>query len=257
MRRSKAYADSIVLKRYHLGIIRRSSLGLFHGASCFEAYAGSCREPHLVHNVHTSPEDRIDAQRFDMKCLRQRDSAEPLRVIYSGRMAEAKAPLDWVRAVGHARDLGATLNARWLGDGDLYHPTQQLVKDLGLEAVVDLAGYVSDRSVVLNALRDADVMAFCHITPESPRCLLEALISGTPLVGYSGAYAQDLVSGHGGGSLVPVRDWRALGVLLYELSHQRDRLTGLARGAYESGEEFSDEAVFAHRSGLVRRFAGQ
>jgi len=69
---------------------------------------------------------------------------------------------------------------------------------LGLREVVDFPGFLSDRSELLEKLRLAHMMLFTHVTPESPRCLLEALICGTPIVGYANGFAKDLTAGRGG-----------------------------------------------------------
>lgn len=70
---------------------------------------------------------------------------------------------------------------------------RDLIKSINLDGVINFHGFVSDRTQILDFLRDIDVFVFCHTTPESPRCLIEPIISGTPLVGYSITYAQDLV----------------------------------------------------------------
>ena len=49
------------------------------------------------------------------------------------------------------------------------------------------------------------VLVFCHTTPESPRNLVEALISGCPIVGYHSDFAAELV-GDGGGAFVTTGD---------------------------------------------------
>ena len=42
---------------------------------------------------------------------------------------------------------------------------------------VALPGFIRDRSAILKVLREAQVFVFCHKTPESPRNLIEALVS--------------------------------------------------------------------------------
>ena len=51
---------------------------------------------------------------------------------------------------------------------------------------------------------------FCHKTPESPRNLIEALVSGAPIVGYDSPFPRDLIAAHGGGVLTPLNDVNAL-----------------------------------------------
>jgi colanic acid/amylovoran biosynthesis glycosyltransferase len=109
-----------------------------------------------------------------------------------------------------------------------------------------------DRAAVLNALRQAHLFVFCHKTPESPRNLIEALVSGTPLVGYNSAFPQDLISENGGGQLSAKDDVNALVASVLRLAADRRHLADLIQRAAMDGAAFSDVAVFKHRSDLIR-----
>ena len=101
-------------------------------------------------------------------------------------------------------------------------------------------------------MRDAHVFLFCHKTPESPRCLIEALVSGTPIVGYASAYARDLVAGDGGGDFVDVSDVRGLADRLIALNGNRQILADLIADAAKSGLRFDEQTVYRYRAGLLR-----
>jgi hypothetical protein len=58
---------------------------------------------------------------------------------------------------------------------------------------------------LLAELRRAHVFVFTHVTPESPRCLLEALVSGSPIVGYKSAFAEEVTTGRGGREREPLQ----------------------------------------------------
>jgi glycosyltransferase involved in cell wall biosynthesis len=95
-------------------------------------------------------------------------------------------------------------------------------------------------------------MLFTHITPESPRCLIEALISGAPIIGYQSDYAEDLIKDMGGGEFVPIGQWERLGDLLVTLSSDRHQLARLIQQAGENGKRFNSEVVFRERSELIK-----
>jgi glycosyltransferase involved in cell wall biosynthesis len=120
---------------------------------------------------------------------------------------------------------------------------------------VEYPGFVADRTVLLQRLREADVLLFTHITPESPRILLETLVTGTPMAGYRNAFAEDLLQGFGGGDLVPLHDTAALGALLARLANDREQVAGMIEAAARNGRRFTDEAVFTERAELIREFA--
>jgi glycosyltransferase involved in cell wall biosynthesis len=238
--------------RLERAVIRRATLGLFHGRETFETYAPFCREPHIVHDILLSKQDHIPAAALAQKIGDLRDG--PLRIVYTGRADEMKGPLDWLEVLETAQAEGMDFTATWLGEGEMRAAMQERVKTAGLAEKVTLPGFVSDRPKVLDALREAHVFLFCHKTPESPRCLIEALFSGCPILGYDGAYARDLIAENGGGILVPPGDTAGLAAALKRVNADRGALSGLVKAANADGSGFDDESVFRHRSELIKTY---
>ena len=250
----KKRIEADLMDRYHRFVISHCAAGLWHGQECYAAYSPWCKNNHIVHDVHTKPSDAISAHEMDVK-LQEVCNANELRIAYAGRMAEMKAPLEWVKAIGRARDKGVAVRATWYGDGELRSRVEAEINTLKLNGLVNLAGFVSDRTVLLDGLRKSHLILFTHITPESPRCLLEALICGTAIVGYDNAFAQDLTVGRGGGSYVPMHDWQALGDRIAELSANRSQLRQLLSQAAANGKRFNDQDLFRERSEIVKHMA--
>ena len=250
--RNRAYA-AITQRQTHQAI-RACALGLFHGQTVYDAYAPLCRQPALVHDVHVHPEDAISDGDLAAK-LAELPSRSTLRVGYVGRVHPMKAPLQWIDAMAEAIAAldGERIQATWLGDGPLLEDARARVLELGLERSIRFVGFVSGRAEVLSFLRHQDVFAFCHITPESPRCLIEALLSAAPLVGYESSYAHELVGSRGGAALSPIGDARALARNLVKLASDRQALKHLALCAATARAIYNDEAVFLHRSSLIKR----
>lgn len=230
--------------------IRHAALGLFHGASCYAEYAPWCPNSYVVHDVHAKVSDAITSDQLNEKC-RQIAAGRPLRITYVGRADEMKGPLEWLDVLDLAKKQGLSFTARWLGDGPLLGEMRRRVTERGLDHMVCLPGFVADRAEILAGLRESHVFLFCHKTPESPRNLVEALVSGCPIVGYRSDFAEELAEG-GGGEFVPVGDRQALAERLCRLAADRSELVALARGAAESGKRFNDVAVFQHRSNLIK-----
>jgi glycosyltransferase involved in cell wall biosynthesis len=253
--RIRGWIYRTLTKRVTDRAVRGCSLGLFHGKTVYDAYAPLCKEPALVHDVHVHPCDAIsDAElRVRMVSLASRS---PLRIGYVGRAHSMKAPMQWIDAVARAvRVLGrGRIEASWLGDGPMLDDARARVRELGMESSIRFEGFVSDRPTVLRFLRGLDMFLFTHITPESPRCLIEALISGLPLIGYDSSYARELVSLHGGGQFSPIGDSAAVAENLIRLANSPEEVTRLTNEAANARTIYNDEAVFAHRSELIKRF---
>ena len=236
------------LERY---VVRRAALGLFHGQETFDAYAPYCANSHVVHDIHIRKEDHIPEDRLTQKIAAATEG--PLRLVYVGRADPMKGPDDWLSVVETAVTQGADIQATWLGEGSELGAMRERVNAGPLKGRVELPGFLRDRAAILEALRDAHAMLFCHKTPESPRCLIEALTSGTPIVGYDSAFPRELIALHGGGRLTPRDDVAALAKVVVDLATDRNQLAVLIDRAARDGAQFDDETVFRHRSELIRQ----
>jgi hypothetical protein len=254
LRRVKIALEAPAMKRYHRYVIERCSLGLWHGDDCYRAYSPWCRQSHLIHDIHTKQTDLIGAVALAGKVEEVRSGAT-LKLCYAGRLDPMKAPLEWLAAIATARDRGAKLQATWYGEGTMLAEALAERSRLGLDDVVEFGGFVADRATMLAHLRAAHALVFTHVTPESPRILLESLVSGTPIVGYDNAYAVNLLEATGGGARVKLHDTEALGALIASLAEDRERLAAITLDAATTGSHFTDAAVFSERSELLKQFA--
>ena len=231
--------------------IRLATLGLFHGKNTFDAFQHLNRNPQLVHDIHIKASDAISADKLSAKIAAAKTGS--LKIIYAGRVHPDKGPMEWVKAIGIALSSGVKLEAKWYGDGPTRDEAIAFVDSLGIADCVEFPGSISDRNTLLTTLRGAHLMLFCHLTPESPRCLIEALAAGTPIVGYESAYARDLLAKNGGGVLTDLRP-EALAAEIIALAADRGRLATLIGLAAKDGALLNDEKVFAHRSELMKAF---
>jgi colanic acid/amylovoran biosynthesis glycosyltransferase len=230
--------------------ISHASLGLFHGATCYSEYAPWCRMSYVVHDVHAKPADAITSDQLEDKCSRIA-AGEQLTILYVGRADKMKSPFDWLAALSCLRERGLSFRATWLGDGPMLADMRKEVVRLDLEDVVSLPGFVDNREELLSQIRKAHIFMFCHKTPESPRNLVEALISGCPIVGYHSEFAADLAA-DGGGEFVALNDTKSLADAVCRLDANRSELVALTRKAAMSGRKFNDVSVFQHRSELIK-----
>ncbi|NEU75023.1 glycosyltransferase [Hassallia byssoidea VB512170] len=243
----------LFLKPYQQYLVSRSHLGLFQGQDCYSAYSPFCKNPHCVYDIHTKKSDLIDASSLERK-INSLLQGEPLLICYAGRAAEMKGPLDWLRVVHRLVQVGVNIQATWLGDGPLLLEMKSLADKLGIAEQVHFAGFVDDQNKLLETMKKHHIFLFCHKTPESPRCLVESLVCGCPIVGYSSLYPEGLVSEYGGGAFVPMNDWQKLAYLMVQLNLDRAKLSDLISQAALSGQQFDEQVVFTHRSDLIKQY---
>jgi colanic acid/amylovoran biosynthesis glycosyltransferase len=242
------------LKYLSIRDVSRCTLGLFHGKTVFDAYAKLCTTARVVHDVHLGVADIIPAPRLDARLSRR---SEHIHIVYVGRVHEMKGPWLWLdvvqKVIEEFRGV-QEVSAEWIGDGPLLNDLRSAVNERGLVGSVCFPGAEMDREKLLGRVRDSDLFVFCHLTPESPRCLIEALMSGLPILGFESAYASDLLGGRSGGTLVPLSDKAALVRAVADCIEQPAILRNMALTARAVGTSFSDAAVFRHRSDLIKEF---
>ena len=241
------------MRSYHHHLVRSSSLGLFHGRDCYDAYASYSSNPHLAHDIHLKKNDQINAGELCNK-ISLLSSELALKICYAGRMEDMKGPLEWIEVVNRLKQLHVPVEATWFGDGPLIEDFKDSIRKKGLTDVISIPGFCSDREILMNNIKSSHIFLFCHKTPESPRCLIESLMCGTPIVGFGSAYSEDLLKNHPGGLLSPLGDIDSLVQDIRDLHLNRAGLADLFNTAAKAGAEFSDEAVFAHRSDLIKEF---
>ncbi len=247
------HVDATLVKHYHHYLIGKSKLGLFHGRDCYDAYAPVCSNPHVVHNIHLKRKDAIPLHQLESKAAEIR-SGSRLKLGYVGRADASKGAWDWLGVVENLVAQGVDVDAAWLGDGPMLKELRAKVESLGLADRIRFPGFISDRDEVMEFLRDRHILLFCHKVPESPRVLIEALVCGTPIVGYDSPYPRDLISEHTWGKLSPQHDVPALTESLVQLNRDRDALAAMVRSTTTAADMFNDEAVFRHRSDLIKKY---
>jgi len=241
--RAYATATASLMGPYERMIIRKADLGLFHGADCYGAYSKHCKSSHLVHDIHIDIDKHISEADLQHR-LNTRSG--PLRIAYVGKAEPEKGTIDWVQAIASA-SRETEIEATWFGLGSDLPEAQQLSS--ALDAPIRFAGRVP-HSELIDSLKTFDAFVFCHKTLESPRCLIEALACGLPIVGYRSQYPSDLLKDHDGGLLVEKHDPDSLASVIVSLS-SIGKLRALSVEARLAAADLTDERVFAHRSRLI------
>jgi colanic acid/amylovoran biosynthesis glycosyltransferase len=234
-----------LMQHYERYLIRRCSIGLFHGMDCYEAYSRYCTNSHLVHDIHLDYDDLITERELEARLMRR----GPIRFVYAGRVHKDKGVFDWIESLSLAASASIDFTAVWFGDGPELTTARDLIDALGLTDRIRFPGPIENHSQLIEEMKRFDAFVFCHKTLESPRCLIEALICGLPLIGYDAAFPRDLIREHNGGLLTPINEPEEVARSISLFSKDQDRLAYSAR---MDGSAFDASSVFRHRSELMR-----
>ena len=145
---------------------------------------------------------------------------------YVGRLDAGKDLETLLRAM--AGDRHPHWHAVLVGAGDHGGRLRALVAELGVADRVTFTGYREDRMAFL---RGFDVFVLPSRSEGIPRCLMEAMAAGIPIVASDIPGCRNLVDGSSTGLLFPVGDERALRERIVELSASPERRASIVDGA--------------------------
>ncbi len=147
--------------------------------------------------------------------------SSPLVLVVS-RLVPIKNVALFVDAMAVVRRDHPDVRAVIVGDGPLDAALRQRAAALGLERVVQFAGYIAQRDLP-PWYRAADVFVLPSDFDNSPNVVLEAMASALPIVATDVGGVSEFVEAPAGGVLVPKGDAGQLGRRIAELLADPDR----------------------------------
>jgi len=166
------------------------------------------RYGNLINPIHfLEPDQRITNQvPFDFK-----DNNKPF-LIYIGRLEKVKRPDDVLKILSEVKKHKFDIDAVLVGDGTMKSELKQLAKDLEIEKNVWFVGN-KDQTWIGQILPQACIV----ISPHTGRALVEAALSGTPVVAYDIDWQAELIRTGKTGILVKYGDWKSMALEVIKL----------------------------------------
>jgi glycosyltransferase involved in cell wall biosynthesis len=130
--------------------------------------------------------------------------ADSIRIVSIGRLERQKDPLLALQGVAELKRRGLDVQATFIGGGALAPELERESTRMGLSDAVSFVG-TKDRNHVAAALQSADVLLLTSHYEGSPRILIEALATGTPVAATVEADPDQLVVQGVTGSLARAR----------------------------------------------------
>lgn len=253
LKKFKKTLHSAIMRFWNNRAIAKAYAALCNGKTCYDYYKTINQNSFKIYDIHIGSKDLAD-QTLLLRKKEQAKKRQMLYICYTGRMDPMKAPLDWLNAIAYARNFGAVnIQATWFGDGPLREEVLKTIQKLNLQEIVKTPGYEPNRQSIMTALEQADIFLMTHISDESPRCIIEAIMKGTPVFGYTSAYALDILGKELEPGLCSLGNWEALGEEIISIYHHRNRLVERIDFTAKRGKLFTDEAVFQERACIIKK----
>lgn len=158
-------------------------------------------------------------------------------VVFVGRFLEVKHPEDVVLSVAKARRLDPRLAAVFVGDGSMRRELEELCGELGVSEDIAFVGDRDQRWIARMLTRSAVVAA-----PLAGLALVEAALSGTPIVAYDVEWHSEFLTTGQEAILVPYRDTDAMAAAICSVVEDPELGERLAAAARARALQIMDPA---------------
>jgi len=205
--------------------------------------------PHVI-PFFTSVLNDEQLERGRKAALRRR-RGHPLRIVFSGRLSEAKNVDVLLRAMARVAGEGVPMQATILGDGPMMGKLKDLASSLGIAGQVDFRGGVSYEEV-LETLERSDILTLVSETEGWPKALAEGMSFGLACIGSNRGWVPRMLA-EGRGLVVEPGDADELAAALMRIATRPDECAAMCARAREWVAGYSLEGLRDALRGLMIR----
>jgi glycosyltransferase involved in cell wall biosynthesis len=213
----------------------------------YSAYRAFLPHQHVI----TVP-NAIDLRSFGPTDRQARGRAEPLRLVYVGRLSPEKGLRETLEGLALARGRGAAATLVIAGSGPEEADLKALAARLGLADAVRFAGPVFNGSKI-ELLSASDVLVLPSHFEGLPYALLEGMAAGLPVITTQVGAIPDVVEHGVHGLFVPVQNPRAICRAIVRLAQNRGDIAAMGIAARRRvAQRHSIERLAGEFAGLYR-----
>jgi glycosyltransferase involved in cell wall biosynthesis len=183
----------------------------------------------------------------------EHDWSEQIELLTVGRLETEKNPLLLVEALARLdRDRPGRYRLTWIGRGPLEQQTMERARELGVDRLIELHGYVPFDGGLLDFYRRAHLFVHVSLSEGMPKVLIEALASGTPIVATDVGGVRAALADGQAGLLVPPDNLEALVAGITRLVDDEDLRAQLVADGTRLMRELTLEAQTARVVRFIR-----
>ena len=178
---------------------------------------------------------------------RRAASADPLRIVHSGRLEPMKGAMDLIPVARALMNKGAAFTLDIFGEGSLKAEIAKALPEF--QGRVRLHDPVEFETVLVPWMRgNADLFLSCHRQSDPSCTYLESMGCGVPVIGYDNAMWAAMQADSGAGWVVPMGQTTRMAEKIAELCLRRDEMTRMAERSLEFARYHDFETEFTRRT---------
>jgi glycosyltransferase involved in cell wall biosynthesis len=177
-----------------------------------------------------SEKNIIPQSTLEEKLIAVRDSRQPLRLVYFGRLTAYKGIDRCMRAAALARAQGASLTLDIVGGGEQMDSLRSLARELNADAWMKFHGPMPFDQGFFEKLYSFHLLLAAPLREDTPRSALDGMAAGIPYLAFDTYYYRELLES-GAGRVVPWPDVEAMGRELVRLDRERQEVAQMIENA--------------------------
>jgi glycosyltransferase involved in cell wall biosynthesis len=198
--------------------------------------------------------DLVEVDSVRQENMREDVGDRTKKIGYIGRFDENKNVIDIIKIFHRIWQLGPEVELILVGDGDTREELERYTANLESRDVIHFLGFRHDR---LNWLKDFDIFIMTSLNEGIPRCVMEAMGMGVPVVAYDIPGVAQLISHQTTGFLAEVGDIDGMVNNCRQLLAESELATRIAQQAREFVDhQFSGKRMAREYLGVYRDILG-
>ena len=163
-----------------------------------------------------------------------------------------KGHRDAIKIVKLLQNKGIDCNIRFIGDGELVKEFKRYAIEQGISDKVKFLGKISDRTILINELRNSDLFIFPSYGEGLPRVLLEAMAAGLPCVSTNVNGIPELLESD---QMVSPGDIEGMAKKIACLLQDPKRMNELIVSGIQKAREYTEEKLQIQRNIFYEKLA--
>jgi len=168
--------------------------------------------------------------------------ANPLRLLYVGRLSVEKGLRYLIEAVSICAKQGIPIHLTLVGDGEERGQLEFLTVTYGIQDQVHFTGFVPLGDELRSYYRQANVFVLPSLSEGVPKVLIEAMASGLHIIATQVGGIPTLIEDGVNGRLVEPRSAVAIAEAIQDISREPEACQQMAKNTLASAKEYTIEA---------------
>ena len=197
--------------------------------------------------------DLIDEDFFDQK-WNCKKVPQKIQIIHTGYMdSYRKGQHTLIKAIKIVKEKGYNIKLTLIGDGQKRSEFENMVRELGIDEIVEFKGLIKNKKEVLEYLRKSHLLVFPTQSEGLPRTIIEAMAQGLPCLSSPVDGIPELLDEE---FLIDYNDVEGYANKIIELINNWDKMVMISKENYIKSKKYNRNILNSKRCEFYKKLKG-